>query len=310
MKKIIITGGLGYIGSLLAEKLIQDNYEVFIFDNFFTNIKSKIKGAKFIKCDITKAFQLNNIKIKNIDTVLHLAGQSSGPKSYKMPEQDVRINIIGTVNMIKFCAKNSVNKFIFASTFAVYGDPIDKIKLNENVICNPKSFYGISKYTCEKYVKGLCEKFSIKWNILRMFNVYGVGQDLTRRDQGMVSIYLDYIKNSNYLPVNGSLERFRDLIYIEDVLQAWFLCLKDKKNPNQIFNVGSGKKTYVKTIIKEIIMLYKKKKVMKVKEAGSTPGDIMGCYADISKIKKLLKFKPKYNFKKGVKIFKEWADLN
>ena len=310
MKKVIITGGLGYIGSLLTEKLIKQKYKVFVFDNFFTSIKKKIKGAHFIKCDITNINQLNKIKIKNADCILHLAAQSSGPKSFEMPEQDIKINVLGTLNMIKFCKKNSIKKFIFASSFTVYGDTSKKEKLSEDDICQPKSFYAISKLTAEKYVKNLCEKFKIKWNILRMINVYGPGQDLSRNDQGIVSIYLNYIKNSNYLPVKGSLKRFRDLVYIEDVLEAWIKCLKDKKNSNQIFNVGSGKKIFIKEIINEIIFLYKKEKKMKVREIAGTPGDIKGCYADTSKISKLLKFKPKFSFTKGIREFKYWADSN
>ena len=203
---------------------------------------------------------------------------------------------------------NKVDKFIYASSFTVYGDNKSSEILDEESNCNPKSFYAVSKYASEKYLQILCEKFLIKWNILRMFNVYGPGQDMNRIDQGIVSIYLNYIKNYKVLPVKGSLERFRDLIYIDDVLEAWVLCLEDKKNYNQIFNLGSGEKTYVKDMIKEIIRLYKKENKIEVKIVDSTPGDIKGCYANIEKIKKRLSFKPKIKFKSGIKIFKEWVD--
>jgi UDP-glucose 4-epimerase len=308
MKKVIVTGGLGYVGSLLCKKLIKKGYKVIILDNFLTNTEKKIDGTKLIKCDITKSTSLAKINIKNVKAVLHLAAQSSGPKSFEEPDLDVQVNVLGTVNLINFCKKNKINKFIFASSFTVYGDNKSTEILNEENNCNPKSFYAVSKYASEKYLQILCEKFSIKWNILRMFNVYGPGQDMNRIDQGIVSIYLNYIKNHKILPVKGSLERFRDLIYIDDVLDAWVLCLEDKKNYNQIFNLGSGEKTYVKDMIKEIIKLYNKKNKIKVKVIGSTPGDIKGCYANITKIKKSLSFKPKIKFKKGIKLFKEWVD--
>lgn len=308
MKKVIVTGGLGYVGSLLCKKLIKKGYEVIILDNFLTNTEKKIDGAKLIKCDITKSISLAKINIKNVKALLHLAAQSSGPKSFEEPDLDVQVNVLGTVNLINFCKKNKINKFIFASSFTVYGDNKNTEILNEENNCKPKSFYAVSKYASEKYLQILCEKFSIKWNILRMFNVYGPGQDMNRIDQGIVSIYLNYIKNHKILPVKGSLKRFRDLIYIDDVLDAWILCLEDKKNYNQIFNLGSGEKTYVKDMIHEIINLYKKKNKIKVKVVGSTPGDIKGCYANISKIKKRLSFKPKIKFKSGIRLFKKWVD--
>ena len=307
MKKIIITGGLGYIGSQITKKLIQKKYKVIILDNFLTNTSKKIEGAEIIKCDITSFENLSKIKIEEADAILHLAAQSSGPNSYNNPELDIKINVLGTVNLINFCKKNKIKKFIYASSFTVYGDNKNEI-LDENCECNPKSFYAISKYASEKYLQLLCNKFSIKWNILRMFNVYGPGQDISRADQGIVSIYLNYIKNQNTLPVKGSLERFRDPIFIDDVVDAWIICLEDKENFNQIFNLGSGEKIYVKEMIDEIVKLYKKQDIMKINVVDSTPGDIGGSYANIKKINKLLSFSPKIKFREGIKLFKNWAD--
>ena len=105
MKKVIVTGGLGYVGSLLSKKLIKKGYEVIILDNFYTNTEKKVDGAKIIKCDITKSSSLDKIKIKNVNAILHLAAQSSGPKSFEEPDLDVQINVLGTVNLINFCKK-------------------------------------------------------------------------------------------------------------------------------------------------------------------------------------------------------------
>ena len=308
MKKIIITGGLGYLGSHLSRRLIKEGFDVIILDNYFTNICKKIEGTKIIKCDITNYKRLKKIKLKNIHAVLHLAAQSSGPKSIEFPDLDVKLNILATVNILKFCKKNKIKKFMFASSFTVYGDPKKSQILKENDLCQPKSLYGISKHTCEEYIKILCKKYFISWNIIRMFNIYGPGQDLSRRDQGIVSIYLSYIKDGNYLPIKGSLSRFRDLIYIDDVVEAWIKCLKNKKGKNEIFNLGSGKKTFIKEIINEIILIYGKIGKIKIKKITPTPGDITGCYANMTKIKKKVNFKPKISFKKGIRLFKHWAD--
>ncbi len=156
----------------------------------------------------------------------------------------------------------------------------------------------------------LCEKYKIKWNILRFFNVYGPGQDLSRTDQGIVSIFLDLIRNNNKINVNGSLKRFRDLVFIDDVVESLVLLIKNRKHPNQIYNVGTGKKTTVKKLIKSIGIIYKKEKKLKISISNPTPGDILGCYADIKKISNHLKFKPKINLQKGLKLFSEWAEKN
>lgn len=304
-KKVLITGGLGFIGSKICEKLLKQNYEVIILDNFYSNIKKKIPNCKLVKGDITNFSSLKKIKVKNIDSVIHLAAQSSGPKSFLHPAEDININIIGTINIIKFCNLKKIKRLIFSSSFTVYGNPIMPI-VSETDYCSPRSFYAVSKFACENYIKLLCNKYKIDWVILRLFNVYGPGQDMTRMDQGIVSIFLKLVKKNNIIKITGKKDRFRDLIFIEDVVNAFIHCLQKKKNTkNEIFNLGTGKKTYIHEIIKKIAILYNKK--VKIKEIGVTPGDIHGCYSDSSKLKKT-GFYCKFSFDKGLKIFKEWFD--
>ena len=213
-----------------------------IIDNQSTNTSKKIAGCKIIIADITNFDDLKKKVNKNYDLVLHLAAQSSGPKSFEDPELDVNVNILGTINIIQLCNLNNIPKLIFASTFTVYGDHKTVNKYDENLECNPKSLYGVAKLAAENYIKIFGEKYNIKWNILRMFNVYGPGQDLSRKDQGLVSIFLSYVHEGNYIPVHGSLERFRDVVFIDDVIDAWELCIYGNVD-NEIFNVGTGEKT-------------------------------------------------------------------
>lgn len=308
MKKILITGGLGLIGSCIAKKLLNEGYQVILLDNYSTNIDTAINNCQIIKVDITNLAQLQKILIEDIYAVLHLAGQSSGPKSYDYPELDAHINIIGTLNILRFCNINNIKRFIFASTFTVYGEPKGKEVLSENDICEPKSIYGISKLACENYIKILASKYKLNYQILRMFNVYGPGQDLSRKDQGMASIFLSYVREGNQVPVMGSLDRFRDLIYIDDVVEGWIACIKDEKNINQIYNLGSGKKSFIGELINQIIDVEGKNGEVKVNVVDGTPGDVKGCYANISKIKSQLNFEPKITLKEGLEKFKLWAD--
>jgi len=306
--KIVVTGGCGYLGSKIIEKLLLAGHEILIIENFTTSVKNKLDKCKIIHCDITNPSDLAKVKVKNYDVLLHLAAQSSGPKSFEIPDIDIKINILGTLNIINWCRDNSISRILFASSFVVYGDNLDSEILSEDNICRPKSVYALSKFTSEQLFKIYAEPHGIKWNAIRMFNIYGPGQDLTRNDQGMVSIFLNLVKNNNYIGVQGSLDRFRDFVYIDDVVQGWELCLLNDKNPNQIYNIGSGTKTYLSNLIDNLINICNKTGEVKVEEVGSTQGDIKGCFADISKASKDFGFKPKISLNEGLKIFKNWAD--
>lgn len=305
---IIITGGLGFLGSSLANKLCKLGYKIIILDkkkNFSNKFPKNIKI--YSGCDITSIDSLSKIKINKPNIILHCAGQASAAKSFEIPRKDLDINIIGTFNIISWAKKNFTKKIIYASTFNVYCEDKKKFILKENFLTEPKSLYAISKLAAENYIKVYCNFLGINWNVLRMFNIYGPGQDPNNKYLGMVSIFLNMAKKNGSIEVKGSLERFRDFIYIEDVLQAWKLVIKDNKNFNKVYNVGSGIKTTIKDLIKKISILLNKK--LTVCEEKGTPGDFMGCFADINKINKDLGFLPKYNLTDGLKKFNSWLEI-
>ena len=164
--------------------------------------------------------------------------------------------------------------------------------------------YAISKLAAENYLRVYATHLGLKWNILRMFNIYGPGQDRKNKNLGMISIFLNMAKNNPKVLVKGSLKRFRDFIYIDDVIEAWYKLALDKKNYKKIYNLGSGTKTSLKVLF-DLIAKTLNKKIF-IKEATGTPGDFLGCYADISQIKKDLKFKPRIKLKEGLKLFNSW----
>ena len=307
--KIIITGGLGFIGSHITRKLIENNYEVIIIDNMSSNIVESISGCQHLNYDLNDYDTLKEVKIPKVNTLLHLAGQASGPTSFQIPEIDIKNNILATLNLIKWCKINNIKRVIFASSSMVYGDNPDNECLNEDNICYPKTIYASSKYYAENLFKIYATPLGIKWNILRMYNVYGPGQDLTRMDQGMVSIFLSIVKQGNYVGVKGPLNRFRDFIYIDDIVQGWECCLMDNNHLNQIYNLGTGVKTYISSLIEIIVDVYGKTGKVKIEEVGATPGDILGSYADISKISNDLNFKPTISLEQGVQLFKDWSEI-
>ena len=290
-------------------KRLKNNNEVIIIDNFSNAINQIKNDVDIIECNITDTNSLNKIELSNVDAVLHLAAQSSGPKSIDIPEKDININIIGTLNIINWCIKNKVPKILFASSFVVFGDQAKEC-LDETDYCFPKSIYALSKLYCERLLDIYACHYGINWNVLRQFNVYGPGQDLSRMDQGMVSIFMKLVMDQDYIGVKGSLERFRDFIYIEDVITGWELCLFDQKYNNQIYNLGSGTKTNIVDLIYALAEIFNKREKITIKQTENTPGDMLGCYANISKISEQLKFQPKFKLLSGLQNMADWAISN
>ena len=301
LKKVLITGGFGFIGRALIKKLRLHDIEVVIIEHPDCSAPAELEDIEVISCDITNVSEINKININKIDAIIHLAAQSSGPRSFHIPYHDINLNIVGTLNIIELCIKNSIPRILFASSFVVYGDELNNISvpIDEISSCNPKSIYANSKFYCENLLKNYAEPKGIKWNSLRMFNVYGPGQDITKPDQGVVGIFLNMLLKSNKVHVKGSLERYRDLIYIDDVIDAWLLVLFSEKY-NEIFNLGTGEKTSFKKLIHEIADCLKIND-LEIIESSGTQGDVIGCFANIEKLTTLTGFKPKFTLEKGLK---------
>ena len=185
---------------------------------------------------------------------------------------------------------------------SVYGDK--NLGAKENDELNPKSFYGLSKLFSEKYIQ--MQKGGIDYTIIRLFNVYGPNQNLKDLKQGMVSIYLSqFLDNTNNVIVKGSLRRFRDFIYIDDVVNFFDLIINNKITINKIYNLGSGQKVTVNSLLNKIKLIGNFNN--KIREKQGTPGDQFGVYANIYKIKKELNFTPKTNLEKGLRVTCSWA---
>ncbi len=299
-KKILVTGAAGFIGSKICSQLLKRNYTVIGCDDFSSGLKKNVgKGMKFFNIDLSNKKKLS-ILPKNIDYIFHLAGQSSGEKSFEDPINDLNRNFITTYNLIDFARKNFIKSFFYASSMSVYGNTVSKA--NTNAICEPLSYYGLHKKLSEDYIIKNSNNFN--FTIFRIFNVYGPGQDLLNEKQGMVSIYLASLLKKNKIIVKGSLNRFRDLIYIDDVVEIWIEALKNKKMQNKIINLGTGKKTKVTEMLEILQKIHIKKSKIVIKK--NTPGDQHGIYSD----KSILKFIHKKKFidiNEGFKKFYDWA---
>lgn len=308
VKKILITGGAGFIGSHLAKRCIDGGDSVTIVDNLSSGDISNVpEDAECIIGDISEKKTYRTLLAgRKFDCVLHLAAQSSGEISDERPDLDLRSNTLGTLLLLQWCKKQDVPRFLYASSMAVYGNP-QKVPVSEATPPAPLSFYGISKMAAEHYIFSYSGK-GLQTTVFRMFSVYGPGQDLNNLKQGMVSIFLAYLLKNEPVWVRGSRDRFRDFIYIDDVADAWYKSISNKKTYGKTYNLATGRKTFVHELIREeILSLGLDPDIYPVRYEGFTPADQFGLYADIGRIRKDLDWKPRYSLKDGLALMARWA---
>ncbi|MEV9594169.1 NAD-dependent epimerase/dehydratase family protein [Aliarcobacter butzleri] len=306
--KYLVTGGAGFIGSSIVKLLLHKNNEVIVIDNLKTGYKSNIpQNVEFIEGDFSKDEIISKLNDRKFDGIFHIGGQSSGEISFEDPEYDLSTNTLSTIKLLQYCIKTGCKKFIYASTMSVYGEQSGKEQFHEEDETNPKSFYAVGKLASEKYMEIFSKQFGIDYVSLRYFNVYGPGQNLENLKQGMVSIYLKQFLDDNFseVIVKGNTQRFRDLIYIDDVVNITIEAMENKNFYNRILNIGTGKKTTVDDILKLIQVYTKSNK--KVKIIKGTLGDQFGIYANNDRLLKLYN-KPLVPFEIGLKNMIEWIN--
>jgi len=306
MKKYLVTGGAGFIGSAIATKLLNQNHQVYIIDNLNTGYKDNLpRNSVFIEGDFSKDETLEKLNNTNFDVIFHIGGQSSGEISFDDPEYDLNTNTLSTLKLLQYGVRTGCKKFVYASTMSAYGEEDNKECFSEEDNINPKSFYAVGKLASERYMKIFAQQYGIEYVALRYFNVYGPGQNLENMKQGMVSIYLKQFLDDEFkdVIVKGPLDRFRDLIYIDDVVDITIESSKNKSFANKIVNVGTGKKTTVEEILTLIKQFTSSKKEIVISDG--TPGDQFGIYTD-NKLLLSIYNKPLMSFEKGLKKMIEW----
>ena len=309
MKKVLVTGGAGFIGAYLVKRLIEMNIQVTIVDRLLEvgGISYIHPEANFINADICDTSLYSKLKDYNFDTVYHLAAQSAGEPSYDDPKFDILTNSYGTYLVSKFCKDHKIKRLIYTSTVAVYGNSHEGV-LSENSNISPDSIYGVSKYSGEMFIKQLLADSDTKYTIFRVFNTYGPGENLHFQKKGMVSIYIGFVWRKEPIQVKGSLDRFRDFTYIEDNIDALISCHAKPISFGQVYNLSSGQKTFIKELIKKILHEFNLPNDYNVIELSGTMGDSFGFHANPEKIKKHLKWEPKIDLDNGLKAYFEWVN--
>ena len=297
--RIFITGGAGFIGIHLCKKLLELNHDVTVYDNFSNssqeNFDSKInQKVTLISGDILDISKLVT-SMQNHEIVIHLAAQISVPESVKNPKLTFDVNVNGTHNVLESCKKNKISKIIAASTAAVYQNVSEKTILNESSVTEPSSPYGSSKLEMENMINDFTQTHNVNAIILRLFNVYGIGQ--SPEYAGVITKFLSDIKSNNSLTIFGDGSQTRDFVHVNDVVSAIILSI-DSSNFG-LYNVATGKSVTILDLAHLLIEQSKKKLDMVFEEQQK--GDIKFSHASISKINQNLAFFPEYAIADGLK---------
>ena len=301
-KIILVTGGAGFIGSHLVDRLIGKGYKVVVIDNLSTGKKENLNPkAKFYKINICSPKISQIFKKEKPQVVFHFAAQIDVRKSVEDPMTDANINILGSLNLLENCRKFKVKKFIFASTGgAIYGDA-DIIPTPESYPEFPLSPYGIEKLTIDKFLNYYHKVFALPYISLRLANVYGPRQN-SKGEAGVIAIFCDKMISGKQPIINGSGRQTRDFVFVGDVVRAAFLAMKSKKSG--IYNVGTAKETDINTIFRKLRGLLNSG--CKEVHIPTKPGEQKRSCLDYGKAKRELGWQPEYGLEKGLKETAEW----
>ncbi|GGF89701.1 NAD-dependent epimerase/dehydratase family protein [Paenibacillus aceti] len=295
MKRVVITGGAGFIGSHLVKRFIERQDEVHVIDNLSTGSKERLHPeAKLHVLDIRSAEARERITEIQPSLMVHLAAQADVQRSVLDPAFDLDVNVGGTLNMLFACREAKVGKLIFTSTSGVYGET-DQELLLESAPVKPISFYGLSKLTAEYYIALFNSLFGLPYTILRLANVYGPEQT-AKGEGGVIAIFMDKLKQGLPLTVNGDGEQTRDFIYVEDVVSAIISAGSDELR--DVIHASTAKRTSLNDLIKLLGQLHPEP--IQVTHRAAKPGDIRHSCLSNSRASQLLHWQPSHTLLQGL----------
>jgi len=296
--RILVTGGAGFIGSHLVDRLIKENHKVIVIDNLTTGKEENINPqAEFYNLDI---YDFEKIKplFEKTDFVFHLAAISQILVSIKDPVETSKVNILGTINVFKAAIEAKVKRVIFTSSSSVYGNQ-EKLPLKENMRPNPVNPYALQKLVGEQFAKLFTKLYGIPIISLRYFNVYGPRININSDYSSVIGKFLKQKAEGKPLTIFGNGEQTRDFCYIDDVVDATIKAMESKKlKGGEVINIGSGKSYSINYLAN---LIGSKRKYLAPRE-----GDVKHTQADITLAKKLFTWQPKVSFEEGLRRVKEW----
>lgn len=302
MSKILVTGGAGFIGSHIVDELIAQDHSVVVVDNLSTGSKKNLnKKAKFYEVDITTPGLLEEVfERETPEIIFHLAAQASVPDSVAKPAFDVKVNIIGTINILELCEKYDVKKIIFSSTGgAIYGDDVTR-PTDETAKADPVTPYGIDKLFGESFVRYFAKRSELQYIILRYANVYGPRQN-PHGEAGVVAIFSTRMLAGEPITIHGNGDQTRDYVYVSDVVAANLAAMKSPVSG--IYNVGRAIEISVNELALQIAELSKTKGSI---DHGPARPEQLASSLNANKAYLELDWKSKVDISEGLRQTVEW----
>jgi len=310
--RVLVTGGAGFIGSHMAQRLLAQGHEVVVLDNESTGFRENVpREAHYIKGDVANEADVGRAFDHGLDAVFHIAGQASTIRSFDDPSDDLRTNVQGAICVLRHCIKHRVGRLLYASSMTAYGHP-HELPVREDFPLGPVSYYGISKMAAERYVHATASRndldFEFHATSFRMFNVYGERQSLSNPYQGVVAIFIANLLRGEPIRIFGDGEQSRDFVYIADVVNAWVGALTNPAAHEQVFNLGTGTRRSVHDLIDAVLASRGVRRAdYDVRYEKERPGDQRHMQADVAKISAALGWRPEVDFAEGMARTVRWA---
>ena len=307
-KEVLITGGLGFIGSNLSIELVKLGAHVTIIDNMlprqgsnFINIKEIEDKVTVNISDVRNQLSMNHL-VKGKDYIFHLAGQVNHVDSMRSPLQDLDINCVGTLVLLEALREhNRTGKVIFAGTRGEYGSSV-KLPVDEDHPTNPKGIYAVTNLTAEKMILVYDDIFGIKGACLRITNTYGPRHQMMHDEYGVFNWFIRKAMDDEEIPVFGDGRILRDFLYVEDLVSCLLMTAATEKAYGTVFNVGTGIPVSFIDLAKKIVEIAGTGKVayreFTQERKEVEPGDY---YADVTRIRNIVKWTPKVTLDKGIR---------
>jgi UDP-glucose 4-epimerase len=305
-KKILVTGGCGFVGSHIVDRCVKEGAKVTVLDNLVSgklaNISHNLDKIKFIQEDLRNEQALEQA-LEGIELISHQAALRSVPKSIAKPAEYHDVNVNGTFKLFLKAKEKGIKRISFASSSSIYGERFD-FPEKEIDLPKPISPYASTKLLCEYYAYLFSRQYKLGVVALRYFNVYGPKQSLDDEYAVVIPKFITCLLKDEKPPIYGDGDQERDFTYIENVVEANILAMLKPGVEGEVFNIGNGSPNSVNNLLK-VLNKITAKNIPAIYQPPR-PGDVRKTHADISKAAKLLGWQPKINFEEGLKKTAEW----
>ncbi len=304
--RYLVTGGAGFIGSHTVDELVRREHDVLVLDDLSTGKKANLSGVlskiEFVTASVTNLEAVREA-CRGVNRVIHLAAQTSVPRSVKDPLETNLINVTGTLNVLVAARDAHVKRVVFASSCAVYGKT-SELPIRESAALHPISPYGISKQAGEAYGRVFQEMYGLEFVALRYFNVFGPRQDPGSPYSGVLSVFNASLLNRSQPTVYGDGEQSRDFVYVQNVAAANLLAAEAADAAGLAINIGTGKRCTLNATLARLEKIAGRP--ARAKYAAARDGDIRDSQADIRLARQSLRYDPDVEFENGLRQTWEW----